>query len=413
MAEVLVKPGKLSGRVVPPPSKSDAHRALLAAGLAGCADRISGLPEIESADIRATRRCLTALADNQPLLDCGESGTTLRFMIPVAAALGAGASQPVVFAGHGRLPLRPLDEYQAILSAHGIRLSFPPGAFLPLTMQGRLSGGVFRVPGHISSQYISGLLFALPLVAEDSSIELTSPLESAPYVAMTLRTLHTFGIEASEVPGGYRIPGGQRYCPADYHVEKDYSQAAFWLTAAFASSPLEVDGLEDGSAQGDQAIVRLLADLDRIRKTAPANAELTIDVSDTPDLVPILAVAAALTPATTRIVKAARLRLKETDRLQTTWVALTAIGGDVTQAGDELIIHGGRPLQGGVVDATGDHRIAMAFAIAALSTKDGIRLQGAEAVNKSYPDFFREFRRLGGDLDELHVGTEPENQLIW
>jgi 3-phosphoshikimate 1-carboxyvinyltransferase len=410
MADLLIHPGQLRGTVVPPPSKSDAHRALIAASLAGCLEQVAGLPPVESADIQATRRCLAALAEGQPLLDCGESGTTLRLLIPVAAALGAGVARPVVFTGHGRLPRRPLDEYRTILSGHGIELAFPPDAFLPLRLRGRLTGGVFRVPGHISSQYISGLLFALPLVGDDSTIELTSPLESAPYVAMTLRTLHAFGVEAAAAPGGFRVPGRQHYQPAAYVIEKDYSQAAFWLVAAFAGSPLQVSGLAADSAQGDQAIIRLLADLARLRETG--GTDYTIDVADIPDLVPILAVAAALTPATTRITHAARLRLKESDRLQTTRAALTAIGADVAESGDTLIIRGGRPLRGGEADAAGDHRIAMAMAIAALSTRDGVHLHGAEAVNKSYPDFFRELKRLGGDLDEFHVGSEPENQLM-
>lgn len=405
MADVTLRPGRLTGQVTPPPSKSDAHRALIAAGLAGDVSVVTGLPDIESEDIQATRRCLSALAAGESRLDCGESGTTLRLIIPIAAALGAGAASPVVFTGAGRLPQRPLGEYQDIFAGHGVSLTFPPDASLPLMLSGRLQGGEFRVPGHISSQYISGLLFALPLLDDDSLIRLTSPLESAPYVDMTLRTLQTFGVSAETVrdsegsPVAFKVPGRQRYIPALYAVEKDYSQAAFWLTAAYAGSGLEVTGLDAGSAQGDKAIISLLDDF---RAKRPS---YTIDASQIPDLVPILAVAAALTPAETRIVKAGRLRIKESDRLAATEDALGAIGADIHQDGDDLVIRGGVPLIGGEADSWADHRIAMALAVAALSTRDGVLLHRAEAVRKSYPDFFREFRRLGGDVDGFDLGS--------
>jgi 3-phosphoshikimate 1-carboxyvinyltransferase len=407
MADLLVKPGRLSGSVEPPPSKSDAHRALIAAALAGDTGLVQGLPDAASDDIAATRRCLFALTQGQDHLDCGESGTTLRLLIPVAAAMGAAAARPVVFSGQGRLPLRPLNDYQAILAGHGISLAFPPAGSLPLCLSGQLSGGAFAVPGHISSQYLSGLLLALPLLADDSTIRLTSPLESAPYVDMTLRTLATFGIAVDRLPDGFRVAGRQAYRPAAYTVEKDYSQAAFWLTAAYAGSPLTVTGLSGDSVQGDKAILALLDDF-RLGRDC-----YTIDASQIPDLVPVLAVAAALTPAETRIVKAGRLRLKESDRLAATENALSSIGARIRQDGDSLVIFGGTPLTGGTADSWADHRIAMALAIAALSTRDGVLIKRAEAVRKSYPDFFREFRRLGGDFDGLDLGPPSENQHLW
>lgn len=404
MPDLLIHPGQLHGQVIPPPSKSDAHRALIAAGLAGDLSLVSGLPAEISDDIRATIRCLKALAAGEKRLDCGESGTTLRLLIPVVAALGLAASEPVTLTGSGRLPQRPLTEYQAIFAGQDLQLGFPPAASLPLQIQGRLRPGIFPVPGHVSSQYISGLLLALPLLPGDSAIRLTSPLESAPYVTMTLRTLKAFGIHVESQPEGYLVPGGQQYIPCAYQVEKDYSQAAFWLTAAYTGSPLEVVGLADDSAQGDRAILELLADFRR------GAASFTIDASQIPDLVPILAVAAAFTNSETRIAKAARLRLKESDRLQSTQAALSAIGVDIEQTGDGLLIRGGSfsrrgaCLPGGTADAYADHRIAMALAIAGLSTASGVLIQGAEAVRKSYPDFFNEFRRLGGDVDELNLG---------
>ena len=413
MPDLFIYPGQLHGQVVPPPSKSDAHRALIAAGLAGDLSLVSGLPTVTSDDIRATIRCLKALAAGEKLLDCGESGTTLRLLIPVVAALGAASSGPVTLTGSGRLPQRPLAEYQAIFAGQDLQLNFPQAASLPLQIQGRLRPGIYPVPGHVSSQYISGLLLALPLLPGDSVIRLTTPLESAPYVTMTLRTLKAFGIQVESQPDGYLVPGGQQYLPCAYQVEKDYSQAAFWLTAAYTGSPLEVAGLAGDSAQGDRAILDLLADFRR------GAGSFVIDASQIPDLVPILAVAAAFTNSETRIVKAARLRLKESDRLQSTQAALSAIGVDIEQTGDGLLIRGGSfsrrgdYLPGGTADAYADHRIAMALAIAALSTTGGVLIQGAEAVRKSYPDFFNEFRRLGGDVDELNLGSASENQHLW
>ncbi|HBP38071.1 MAG TPA: 3-phosphoshikimate 1-carboxyvinyltransferase [Clostridiales bacterium] len=412
MSDLMIRPGLLRGTVTPPPSKSDAHRALIAASLAGRPDLVGGLPLESSEDIQATRRCLAALAKGTIQLDCGESGTTLRLLIPVIAALGAARQTPVILAGSGRLPLRPLADYLAILTGHGVQLEFPPGASLPLRLSGQLTGGLFEVPGHISSQYVSGLLLALPLLEEDSVIRLTSPLESAPYVDMTLRTLKTFGIAVEKTSSGYRVPGGQHYRPTAYQVEKDYSQAAFWLTAAYAGSPLTVTGLNPESVQGDRVILQLLDDFRQGR------AVYEIDAAQIPDLVPALAVAAALAAGDTRFVRAGRLRLKESDRLQATQQALQAIGADIVQTDDGLLVRGSGKsgaagcLAGGTADSWADHRIAMALAIAALSTRNGVLLRRAEAVNKSYPDFFTEFSRLGGDIDGILLGTKPEAQPV-
>lgn len=400
MAEVFVGPGTLSGRVLPPPSKSDAHRALICAALAGDLSVVSGLDGPVSDDIRATRSCLSLLHADQPELDCGESGTTLRLLIPVVAALG----RPTRFVGHGRLPQRPLREFMDIFQGKGVSLTFPETGSLPLDIAGRLQPGLFPVPGHVSSQYISGLLLALPLLDADSEIRLTSALESAPYVAMTLRTMRHFGIKAEETATGYVIPGRQRYQPVPYPVERDYSQAAFWLTADFRRSQLSIEGLSPDSCQGDQAIVGLLSWLDS--ETGP----FEFDVSQIPDLVPILAVAATQVDETTRIVNAARLRLKESDRLETTAAALSSIGADILQTPDGLVIQGGSrsrlgpDLAGGLVDSAGDHRIAMALAVAALRTRAGVTIRGAECVRKSYPDFFHEMKRLGGDVRGFDLG---------
>jgi 3-phosphoshikimate 1-carboxyvinyltransferase len=387
---------------------------LIAAALSHHGTVIKGLPEPVSEDIAATGRCLDALMSGQPIMDCGESGTTLRLLIPVAAALPPGRrAEQLLFTGSGRLPKRPLAEYETVLQKAGLALSHPADACLPLRVTGHLQPGVFAIPGHISSQYISGLLLALPLLNGPSAIQLTTPLQSAPYVAMTCKTLADFGISVQVTADGFAVSGQQTYQPTVYVIERDYSQAAFWLVAAYGGCPLSVDGLPEKTAQGDQAVVSLLAGLQENK------ADTIIDAAQIPDLVPALAVAAVLTPSRTRFVNAERLRFKESDRLSMIAETLGQIGADIEQTADGLLIRGAslsrqmKPLTGGTVDAGGDHRIAMALAIAALFTRDGVIIRGAEAVRKSYPDFFHELRRLGGDVHELDLGGKPEDKLVW
>lgn len=400
MADVFVGPGTLTGRITPPPSKSDAHRALICAALAGDLTVVEGLSVPFSEDIRATLACLDALKTADRELDCEESGTTLRLLIPIAAALGRRTR----FIGHGRLPSRPLREYESIFEGHGVTLQFPNNGSLPLEVQGQLLPGRFSVPGHVSSQYLSGLLLALPLLTGESTIWLSTPLESAPYVAMTIRTMRCFGVQVAETRTGFHSPGGQHYRPAPYRVERDFSQAAFWLTADFRRGQLSVEGLDDASCQGDRAIIDLLGQF------AAGHHQYEIDAAQVPDLVPILAVAATMVDATTRIVRAQRLRLKESDRLETTAAALSAIGADISQTADGLIIAGGRQSRfgpccpGGTIESAGDHRIAMALAVAALRTQNGVTIRGAECIRKSYPDFFHEMKRLGGDVRGFDLG---------
>lgn len=400
MSDIHVHPGRLRGKVIPPPSKSDAHRALIAAALAGDMQNIQGLPPDFSQDLAATKGCMNTLLTGGEVLNCNESGTTLRFMVPLAAALG----KAVTFKGKGQLPKRPLAEYVSILSGHGITLDLPKTGSLPLSISGHMRGGDFYVPGHISSQYISGLLMALPLLKGDSRVILSTPLESAPYVDMTRKTLNSFGIIVHDRDYGYYVPGRQSYRPCRYEVEKDYSQAAFWLVAAYAGSDIEVAGLNPDSVQGDKAIYPLLAAF------AAGKEKYTIDVAQIPDLVPALTVAATLTSARTVITNARRLRIKESDRLEAICSSLGEIGADIVQTEDGLEILGGRLsrknnlLTGGTADSFADHRIAMALAIAALSTRDGVLIRRAEAINKSYPDFFSDLQHLGGKIDEFNMG---------
>ena len=401
---IHVAPGYLRGTLTPPPSKSCAHRALICAALsraslAGGESSVTGLEE-PSDDILATQACLYALLDGDDELDCGESGTTLRLLVPVAAALG----RQVTFTGRGRLPARPMREYEEAFKGHGAALEFSGDASLPLTLRGRLRPGRYEIPGHVSSQYVSGLLLALPLLEGDSELVLTSVLQSAPYVGLTLEIMAIFGVTAVGMPvddryapyGGFAIPGGQRYQPAGYRVEADFSQAAFWLAANYLGSDIRLTGLPERSVQGDRAIVGLLEQLAAMGRQPAGSIE--IDVSHIPDLVPILAASAACTPGETRIINAERLRLKESDRLASTADSLSAIGADVRVTGDGLAIRGRAELSGGSADSWNDHRIAMALAIAALRTRTGVGIRNPWCVDKSYPRFFDDLISLGGEV---------------
>lgn len=442
MTRLRIEPGRLSGRITPPPAKSDAHRAMIAAFLAGTElPEISGLGTARSADLIATERCLNALREGRDELDCGESGTTLRLLLSVVAALPAERRAPtVVFRGSGRLPERPLGDLIAALRSGGALVETPadrpqtggnpshvqphalphlqptpphtlpqtpPHALphtLPLTLSGRLRPGTYRISGNVSSQYCSGLLMALPLLDGSSRVVIEGTLESAPYVAMTVRTLRAFCVRIDAVAGGFAVPGGQRYRWQGYRVERDWSQAAFWLAAAFAGSDVQVDGLSEDTAQGDR---RIAGWLDQLAASESGSA-CVFDIRDTPDLAPILAVAASFRPLTTTISGCARLRYKESDRLEAVVGLLAALGADAEAAGDSIVVRGRPqepPLVGGAVDAGDDHRLAMAAAIAALRTAEGVTLGGAEAVNKSYPNFFDEFIRLGGCVHGLDLGT--------
>ena len=385
---VTITPGLLRGAITPPPSKSQAHRLLIAAALADGESRIEHLAD--SQDIQATRRCMAALkapGEDLPVLDCGESGSTLRFLIPVALALRGGGR----FTGRGRLMERPQKPYFDLFDEKGIAYRQEDGV---LTVQGRLTPGTFALPGDVSSQFVTGLLYALPLLEGDSRITLTTPLESRGYVDMTLEALERFGIRA-ECPDGrtLRVPGGQTYRPCRAAVESDYSQAAFYYAANGLGGQVEILGLNPRSAQGDRCIVPY-----HMQLCGPGEAEL--DVSQCPDLVPPLAAHAALRQGITRIVNAARLRIKESDRLTAVTQVLTARGADVVEGADRLTITG-QPegLAGGVtVDSHNDHRIAMMAAIAATRCAAPVTIIGAECVAKSYPDFWEDYERLGGQI---------------
>ena len=383
---LTITPGKLSGTVTPPPSKSQAHRLLICAALAGEGSVIHNLAD--SQDIRATRRCLAELTTNRrtlPELDCGESGSTLRFLIPIALALRGGG----VFTGQGRLMERPQKPYFDLFDEKGIRYERKGGV---LTVEGRLTPGEYRLPGNVSSQFFTGLLLALPLLDGPSAIIPTTPLESEGYIGMTLDAMHEFGVDIAStrsLPPHYLISGGQKYRGAEATVEGDWSQAAFWYAANCLGCTVDVRGVSQYSTQGDRVIESCCLELSQ-----PGDTE--IDMSGCPDLAPPVATAAAVRQGTTRLVNAGRLRIKESDRLAAITAALNALGARVTEHPDSLTIYGRDSLAGGTVDCCNDHRIAMMAAIAATRCREPVTLLGAECVAKSYPHFWEDYRMLGG-----------------
>lgn len=383
--DMRITPRRLAGSVTPPVSKSMAHRAILAAMLSGGA--LFGFDRSE--DMEATERCVAALKkpaaspEALPLLDCGESGSTLRFLIPVALALRGGG----VFTGRGRLMERPQQPYFDLFDEKGIFYEQTGDA---LTVRGALTPGTYRLAGNVSSQFVTGLLYALPLLAGDSAIVLTTPLESRPYVDMTLDALARAGVTVENRDySAFFVPGGQVFQPHALSLEADWSQAAFWYAAAFLDNAVVCQGLNPTSAQGDKVVSDLYWRLAR-----PGDAE--IDLSGCPDLLPPLAVMAAVRRGETRFVNAARLRMKESDRLSTTAAMLQALGVSARELPEGLIVRGGA-LAGGTVDGANDHRIVMAAAIAATAAHGPVTILGAQAVRKSYPSFWEEYNRLGGE----------------
>ena len=415
---IVIEPSSLKGEITAIPSKSVAHRMLICAALADGPTTLR-IPKT-SDDIDATADCLRALGaaitvnnedyivepiaqiENIPLLDCGESGSTLRFLLPVAAA----AADRCRFDGHGRLPERPLSDLTDAMKEHGVSFD---GEKLPFTIGGRLRGGIYRLPGNVSSQYITGLLLALPLCEEDSVIELTTALESASYIDITLSVLKTFGITVHCERNRYIIPGKQVFrSPGTLPVEGDWSNAAFFLTAAALNNDITMTGLNPNSAQGDRKIIALLEQLGAVTQKDNGRLTLrsdelkgcTIDIQDTPDLLPVLSVAAAFAQGKTTFINAARLRLKESDRLASSAAMIENLGGRAEVGEDELTVYG-TGLIGGTVESCNDHRIAMSAAVAATRCSKPVTILNAEAVKKSYPGFYNDYNKTGGKAHVL------------
>ncbi|MCM8711601.1 3-phosphoshikimate 1-carboxyvinyltransferase [Clostridium sp. SYSU_GA19001] len=426
MSSIKIIPSRLKGSIKIPPSKSLCHRAIIAASLANGKSNIENV--IFSEDITATcngmkslgieieknldrldikgASTLQAVAEE---IDCIESGSTLRFLIPIALLTG----NRITFNGRGRLKSRPLTPYYKLFKTQNIKYCNEEG--LPLTLQGKLKPGDYEIEGNISSQFITGLLFALPLLEGDSRIIVTTELESKGYVDLTLDILRQFSVEIEN--NSYKefyIQGNQKYKAKNYKVEGDFSQAAFYLAAGILGEQVNCMDLNINSLQGDKVIVDIIKEMggnisvseDIITTKASKTKGITIDASQCPDLVPILAVLGALSEGTTRIINAARLRIKESDRLKSTTTELNKLGADIKELQDSLIIHGKKKLKGGIVDSWNDHRIAMALSIASIKCTEPVIITNSDAVKKSYPEFFKDFATLGGKLDEWSLGTE-------
>ncbi len=438
---VTIPNKKISGTISVPESKSYAHRWLIAQALAG--ERSKVICDNKSRDIIATIRCLESISNRGPVIgreicymDCDESATTYRLLLPIAAALGKCCE----FTLRGNLIHRPIEPLFKALKIHGVRREETENGNVRIS--GRLTGGTFILPGNVSSQFISGLLMAAPLLSINSTIYVQGPLESVSYVAMTLSVLSQCGIEVKEEATDrnanekndfshiYKVRGNQQYVlPESVVLERDWSQAAFWLAAgALRIGPMVCPDMNIDSMQGDRQIVDILrsfgAEIDVFRKNDiygnPVPNEdvitvmggnlhgISVDVSDIPDLVPVIALVACKAKGITIIRNAGRLRLKETDRLKTVRDALRALGADIREIKDGLIVTGlisddaGNAkeksavkqkridfvLKGGKVNSFGDHRITMMCAIAASTALAPVQIDNAESVTKSYPGFF-------------------------
>lgn len=426
MNSIKIEPGSfLSGAVKVPSSKSIGHRALICASLANGTSHIKNMDF--SKDMEATCNVLENLgvdiivSENEITVNgtgkisysgnelfCGESGSTLRFLIPIALL----QSSSLIFNGSGKLVERPLNPYYEIFREKGIKFANKNG-ILPLSLEGTLTPGLYKMPGGVSSQFISGLLFALPLLRENSSIEIEGNMESKPYIDLTLDVLSSFGI--SIVNNDYKsffIEGNQKYDPMEYCVEGDYSQAAFFISAGLLNGSLQCDNLNFNSLQGDKAVVDIVKSMggdisiasDKLTVKKSNLKAVDIDASQIPDLVPVLTVLAALSQGETLIYNASRLRIKECDRLHAITAELNKIGANIIEKEDSLVIKGVEVLNGGVVDSWNDHRIAMSMAIASLRSKSPIIINNYRAVEKSYPNFFKDFVSVGGNLNECTMG---------
>lgn len=430
MADLKIYPSKLKGEVKIPPSKSMAHRAIICAALS---DGLCIIENIDySDDIIATIDAMNSLgakivkhkdyievigaygSDEKPqetrIIDCNESGSTLRFLVPISL-LFKGSSK---FIGRGNLGKRPLTTYYNIFERQGIEYSYEEGN-LNLVINGELNPGTFEVEGNVSSQFITGLLFTLPLLKEDSKIIITTEMESKGYIDLTLRAMSDFGVEI--INNNYRefiIKGNQKYKARNYRVEGDYSQAAFFLCADSLGNDVLCKDLDLNSLQGDKEVIDILERMNVVFNAndigvkGTTNGELAstvIDGSQCPDIIPVLTSVAALTKGTTEIINAGRLRIKECDRLAAVTSELNKLGAKIIEKEDGLVVTGVEKLQGGVeVWSHKDHRIAMTLAIASTRCEEPIVIKDYECIAKSYPNFFEDFKALGGNVHEWNVG---------
>lgn len=432
MDNVKITPSPLKGEINIPPSKSLAHRAVICAGLSEGISKIDNI--IYSEDIKATIKGMESFgvkveekAGNEDeitkalkvqgtrnfrvvadTIDCIESGSTIRFLIPIALLTG----EEVTFKGRGKLVSRPMNIYYELFESQGIGYENNSGN-LPLKVKGKLKPETYKVKGNVSSQFITGLMFALPLLEGDSKIVVTTELESKGYVDLTMDSMKKFGVEIENKDyKEFYIKGNQRYLNRDYRVEGDFSQAAFWIVAGLLGANIKCKDLNVNSLQGDMEILDIVkkmgANLDikeeYIEVKASETKGIVIDASECPDLVPVLSVLAALSEGTTRIINAERVRIKECDRLKAMATELNKVGAEIEETADGLIIKGKKSLKGGIVDSWNDHRIAMAMAVASIKCEEPLIITDSKAVKKSYPHFWEDFVKLGGVINEWSMG---------
>ena len=417
--QVKIEPIKPIGTVSAIASKSDAHRAIICAALSD--EKTSIHISHISKDIEATLNCIKSIGASfvkknnayeitpvetplqNPILDCNESGSTLRFLLPVISALGAGAT----FVGSGRLPERPMGLIVDLLKEHGNAFS---SSKLPITVSGQTTAGMFPIAGNVSSQFISGLLFALPLLKEESIIKLTSSLQSAAYVNMTICTLKRFGVNIKQSEKEFIINGKDTYTsPKEYVVEGDWSNAAFFMALGAIGGKVTIKNLDLNSNQSDKMLLDALS-LAGVNYTV-SGSEITVekseikpfsfDVSGCPDLFPILSVLACGAKGKSILYNAERLRIKESDRIKTTKELIVNLGGNAEETNDSLIIYGNGMLNGGTVESFNDHRIAMSAFVASAICENDVILKDAQAMDKSYPSFMEDFVSIGGNVNVI------------
>lgn len=424
MTAVKITPTKLQGVVQVPPSKSLAHRAIICASLAKGVSRIDNIEY--SKDIQATIKAMKSLGtkikeyDNYLIIDgtstftkqnseidCEESGSTLRFMVPISIV----EENKVHFMGRGNLGKRPLDTFYEIFDRQNIGYIYKKDV-LDLYVVGKLKPDHYLIPGNISSQFITGLLFALPLLKGDSIIEITSPLESKGYIDLTLQMLNQYGIKV--INNDYKsfiVMGNQEYTACDYRVEADFSQAAFYLVAGAIGNDVILKDLNLDSLQGDKATLDILEAMgaminvvnEGIKVTSNELLATTVDASQCPDVIPVVCVALALAKGKSAVINAKRLRIKECDRIVATSSQINELGGIVTELSEGMIIEGVNEFQGGNCLSYDDHRIAMMLAIAATRCSHSVIIDNMECVEKSYPSFWEDYQSLGGVIDVINM----------
>ena len=419
--DAFITPSELEGEISCIPSKSYAHRILICAAFSDAPTNVF-ISINFSKDIEATIGCLESLGcrfdktsddcitvfpaqsvSKSPVLNCIESGSTLRFLLPIAAAIGSNAS----FEGAGKLPIRPINTLVSQLKRHDVTFTCDS---IPTTLGGKMSGGIFSLPGDISSQFVTGLLLSLPLINDGGEIRLLSPLESKSYVDITLEVMENFGVKVENTETGYSIAPNSHYVsPKQIDVQGDWSNAAFWLCSGAIGKKITCTGLDPSSAQGDKAIIEVLklygADVqqgENFVSVAPKSRNpFCIDAKDIPDLVPIICVLASVANGVSKIKNTQRLRLKECDRIDGVMSLLKSLGSNASYRDGELTIYGKSTLTGGIVNGFNDHRIVMSAAIAATMCLSDVKITDANAVSKSYPDFFDDYKKLGGNINVI------------